>query len=132
MIDQTLQRDLRAAAACRTRLGVMEAEMQSCLEQREAAYRQADSFLAEFDTLAEASRNMRAALAALERRMQRTGTYFVSEAQVDTLLSTIADVGADEAKFCHWFGVDSIPEIAAHDFDAAKAALEAKRTRVAA
>lgn len=132
MMDQALERDLRTAAACRTRLAEMEAEMQSCLEQREAAYRQADRLLAEFDTIADDARSIRTGLAKLERRLQRQGAYFVSEAEIEALLATIADVGASEAKFCHWFGVDSIPEIAAHDFDEAKAALEAKRTRVAA
>lgn len=132
MMDQALERDLRIAAACRTRVAAMHQEMQEALRSCEQAMRQADAFRDRFDSIAEDARRMRAGLATVERRLQRVGAYFVSEEQTAALLTTIADVGADEGKFCHWWGVDSIPEIAAHDFEAAKTALESKRTKVAA
>lgn len=126
MIDQALERDLRTANACRIRIADMEDEMQACLQEMHQAMRKADALRDQFDARAEEARRMRAALATVERRLQRVGAYFVTEEQVAALQAVIAEVKAHEAKFCHWWGVDSLHEIAAHQFDAAKAAIESK------
>src|SRR5262249_22300618 len=49
-------------------------EMESCLRQREHAYRHADRLLDEFDELALSDKALRRALAQIELRLQRSGT----------------------------------------------------------
>jgi hypothetical protein len=51
----------------------------------------------------------------------------ITEAQVKELLALADDVGADLIKFCRYYKIDSLADIKAKDFDAAKKALEAKR-----
>src|SRR5262249_24261022 len=89
-------------------------EMESCLRQREHAYRHADRLLDEFDELALSDKALRRALAQIELRLQRSGSYFISEAQAEVLLTEIADVGADIKRFCAYLNVDGIARIPAH------------------
>jgi hypothetical protein len=51
----------------------------------------------------------------------------ISEAQVEELIALADDVGADKAKFCKYFKVDSFPAIPASRFKSAVDALNAKR-----
>lgn len=53
----------------------------------------------------------------------------VSEEQLAELRTLIVDVGADIAKFCKYFKVEHLEDLAASKFTAAKQALEAKRTK---
>jgi hypothetical protein len=51
----------------------------------------------------------------------------ITEAQVDELIALADEVGADKAKFCKFYKIDSFADIRASKFEAAKAALNAKR-----
>jgi hypothetical protein len=125
-------RDLRIARALRLRRTAIHDEMNSCLRQREDAYRLADALLDEFDELARRDKGLRSALTQVELRLQRAQSYFVSDDQVATLLNEIAEVGADCRRFCTYLGVEAIAKIPAHQFEEAQAALGAKRRRAAA
>jgi hypothetical protein len=54
-------------------------------------------------------------------------TQFITEEQCDELLTIADDVGADKAKFCRFFKIESFAAIPAQHFDRAKQALMAKR-----
>ena len=127
-----IQRDMRIARALRSRRDGIHDEMESCLYQRDEAYRFADARLDEFDDLAARDRALRMALLQVELRLQRAGAFFISGAQAEIILSEIADVGADIRRFCAYMGVDAIAKIPAHEFQHALAALDAKRRRRAA
>jgi len=126
------QRDLRIVRALRLRRDHIRDEMESCLRQREEAYQFADALLDEFDHLAATDKRLRTSLMQIELRLQRSGAYFISDAQVTVLLNEIADVGADIKRFCEYMDVAGIAKIPAHEFDEALAALAAKRRRRAA
>lgn len=56
----------------------------------------------------------------------------ISKAQADQLRKVAGEVGADLERFCMFLKIGSIPELPADQFADALAALEAKRTKVAA
>ena len=124
-------RDLRIARALRLRCADIHDEMESAHRQREEAYRIADAFLDEFDELAESGKALRSALMQVELRLQRDGSYYLSDEQTTVVLNRIAEVGADTRRFCAYLGVEAVAKIPAHKFDDALAALEAKRQRAA-
>jgi hypothetical protein len=103
--------------------------MESCLRQRDEAYRLADAFLDEFDELHARDRALRTALMQVELRLQRAGAFFISGAQAEIILHEIADAGADIRRFCEYMGVEGIAKIPAHEFQHALAALDAKKRR---
>lgn len=55
------------------------------------------------------------------------GDNLIDEGQIRQLIDLADDVGADKAKFCAYFRVESIPAIKVRDFPRAVAALNAKR-----
>src|SRR5262245_60524708 len=124
-------RDKRIANAIRLRRAAIRDEMEACVRQWEEAIDLVDALLDEFDELADTDNSLRAALAAVELRLQQAGAYFLSEEQLGVMLDRIAEVSADTSRFCTYLGVDTVAEIPAHEFDLALAALELKR-RVAA
>lgn len=132
MSAKHIETDVRRAATLRTYRERTQLEMQEMVRKRNHYYRMADLCEEKFDVLAGYDRKVAAVLHKIALRLQRNGAYFVSEEQVAALKTTMAEVKANEGKFCHWWGVDSIHEIAAHEFDDAIAALETKRTKAAA
>jgi len=105
--------------------------MESCLHQREVAYRLADACLQVFDELAESDRALRSSQMQVELRLQQTGAFFLCDEQLSVILDRIAEVGADVRRFCEYLGVDGVAKIPAHEVEYALAALEAKRRRPA-
>lgn len=57
------------------------------------------------------------------------GVALISPEQCDELIQIAEEVGADKIAFCRWAKVDGFSGIAAKNFDKAKKALEAKRSR---
>lgn len=53
----------------------------------------------------------------------------ITEQQVETLQSAIVEVGADISKFLAYLKVECLPDLPSNKYDAAMAALEAKRVR---
>lgn len=55
----------------------------------------------------------------------------ISDAKADAILTAIAEVGADTARFCKYLGVDGIAQITVDRFDDAMAALARKGQQAA-
>lgn len=53
----------------------------------------------------------------------------ISDEQVDDLVALADEIGADKAKFCKFFNINSFAEIPSKQFSKARAALEAKRKK---
>lgn len=55
----------------------------------------------------------------------------ISDADAKSIEADLDDLGADKAAFCQYLGTDSIPQILAKDLAKARAAVAAKRKKVA-
>ena len=51
----------------------------------------------------------------------------ITSAQIDELIALADEVGADKARFCKFYGIDSLADIRQSQFEKAKAALNSKR-----